>query len=340
MEINENNLKFLCRGAAFLGSGGGGDVNNLYPLVINLIKKNGPIPLIEVTNIKEEGLILGIECIGAPVPKNKNKKKLTYSFESLINIVQNDLNMPITAVMPIEIGGSNALTPLCVAHQLSTCVLDGDLLGRAFPEIPMVTLSLFDMFPRRTYISSPDGLCANILNCENYGELEQKAREYASQNENYTALLVSAILHKKDLSKVVIPNTISLAMRIGEQETLSDLLKTVNGKIIAQGKVTDTFLQIMKGFLVGNVTIMQGNDQITVYLKNEFLKVESNQTVLAKSPDIISILDPATLNIIQSEQIQKDQEVIIISAPGPDIWYTETGLKLVGNIDLLATNSK
>lgn len=41
----------------------------------------------------------------------------------------------IVALMSAEIGGSNAMEPLCVAASLGVPVLDCDGMGRAFPEL-------------------------------------------------------------------------------------------------------------------------------------------------------------------------------------------------------------
>ena len=41
--------------------------------------------------------------------------------------------------MPIEAGGVNSLLPLALAARLGLPVIDADGMGRAFPELQMVT---------------------------------------------------------------------------------------------------------------------------------------------------------------------------------------------------------
>lgn len=49
--------------------------------------------------------------------------------------------------MPIEIGGVNSLIPVAVAAMKGIPILDGDAMGRAFPEAQMVTFHLDGLKP-------------------------------------------------------------------------------------------------------------------------------------------------------------------------------------------------
>src|SRR5205814_6421366 len=48
----------------------------------------------------------------------------------------------VAALMPIEIGGGNALLPITWAARIGLPVVDADGIGRAFPEIPQVVMHL------------------------------------------------------------------------------------------------------------------------------------------------------------------------------------------------------
>ena len=49
---------------------------------------------------------------------------------------------PVAALMCAEIGGSNGMAPLTWAARMGLPVLDADGMGRAFPEVQMVTMEL------------------------------------------------------------------------------------------------------------------------------------------------------------------------------------------------------
>jgi DUF917 family protein len=56
----------------------------------------------------------------------------------------------LAAIMAGEVGGGNGLEPLVVGSRLGLPVVDGDLMGRAFPELQvgrkLLLLSLFALF--------------------------------------------------------------------------------------------------------------------------------------------------------------------------------------------------
>src|SRR5205085_3800697 len=51
------------------------------------------------------------------------------------------------AVMAVEIGGGNALQPFMAAAHLKIPVVDGDAMGRAFPEAQMTSFAIHDLQP-------------------------------------------------------------------------------------------------------------------------------------------------------------------------------------------------
>src|SRR3546814_11158303 len=52
------------------------------------------------------------------------------------------MGRPISAVLPIEIGGGNGLAPLIAAAELGVPVVDCDGMGRAFPESQMTIFNI------------------------------------------------------------------------------------------------------------------------------------------------------------------------------------------------------
>ncbi len=328
--INLENLNDLCKGAAFLGSGGGGDVRYLKTVVSDTILNNGEIPLITVEELDRNGYVLGVEFIGAPVPKGeKNALPKNPNVKAVLDFAQKDLGKKIQALIPVEVGGANCLTPMCAANLLKIPILDADLLGRAFPEIQMVSSNLFGVIPQKVYISDPLGNNLEILHCNSYAEIESQARSRAIKYGSHAAIMVSAILNFEQTKKVLITGTISRAINIGSQRTLPDLLRAVNGNVSGIGEVVDIDYKLLGGFLCGKITIKSEGDFFNIFVKNEYLSLQKNGSVLANCPDIITLLNKNSLDPIQSDQISIGNEVVIFTCKGPDIWYSQKGLNLV-----------
>ena len=62
-----------------------------------------------------------------------------------------------THVMPGEIGGSNSMRPMIVAAQTGLPVIDGDGMGRAFPELQMDTFTIYGVAPTPGTLADPRG---------------------------------------------------------------------------------------------------------------------------------------------------------------------------------------
>ena len=85
MKLSDQNLTDLCRGAAFLGTGGGGDPYIGKLMVQQAIKKGNQIEIIDPTKIPDDSLIIPTAMMGAPtvlIEKFQGVMKLVYLYKS------------------------------------------------------------------------------------------------------------------------------------------------------------------------------------------------------------------------------------------------------------------
>src|SRR5690606_24855164 len=105
------------------------------------VEENGPIRLLSLDEVPDDALIVPSAMMGAPtvmVEKIPSGHEALAAFKSLKDF----LGQEIYATMPIEAGGVNSLLPLALAAQIGLPVIDADGMGRAFPELQMVTFYL------------------------------------------------------------------------------------------------------------------------------------------------------------------------------------------------------
>jgi hypothetical protein len=271
-----------------------------------------------------------IGYIGAPLAAREIVPSCR-EFESVIELAITDIGHPIKAVMPTEIGGSNALVPFYVASHLGLPVVDGDLLGRAFPEVQMISLNVVGIKPQRAYISNRFGQ-SQIITCGSFEEIESKARNLVVDFGS-SAILIPIVLTGKQLKMGAIEQTVSQCIEIGHQKTLPDLCAFVDGKLHSTSMITDINYQITNGFLQGIIQAKDSsNNNFCITVKNEYLALECNNKKLSCAPDIISLLDKDTLEPILSDNICLGKVVNVMTCPGPSIWYTEAGKKIIGKL--------
>ncbi|MCA9860412.1 MAG: DUF917 domain-containing protein, partial [Thermomicrobiales bacterium] len=143
MKVSREDLKDLARGAAFLGTGGGGNPYVGRLMVERALDETGrEIELLDLSEVPDDALVIPTAMMGAPtciVEKLPNGSELVSSFQRL----EGHLGKKGFATMPIEAGGMNSMMPLVVGLRLGIPVVDGDGMGRAFPELFHETFHIY-----------------------------------------------------------------------------------------------------------------------------------------------------------------------------------------------------
>ena len=121
-----------------LGTGGGGDPYIGKLMARESIRRYGPVDLYTLDELNDEDLIVPTAMMGAPtvmVEKVPNGDDIVNAFLS----VGKYIGKPVRATMSIEAGGLNSVVPIYAAARLRLPMVDCDGMGRAFPELQMVT---------------------------------------------------------------------------------------------------------------------------------------------------------------------------------------------------------
>src|SRR5207244_12906044 len=64
---------------------------------------------------------------------------------SAVQMMEEYLDRKFRAVMSLEIGGGNSIQPFMAAAMMNLPVIDGDCMGRAFPEAQMTSFAIHDL---------------------------------------------------------------------------------------------------------------------------------------------------------------------------------------------------
>ncbi|NGX63138.1 MAG: hypothetical protein KR126chlam6_00545 [Candidatus Anoxychlamydiales bacterium] len=334
--LYSEDLQFLAIGSAILGSGGGGDPKYESLIADYLLKKNGPVKIISIDDLKDDDLILPIEIMGAPLI-TKEKIFSQKEFEAIINEIKKIYKNRNIILMAGEIGGANAFIPIIAGSILNLPILDGDSLGRAFPELQMSSMNLNNVSPSPSIIADSFGNIKVIMK-KSASALEKEARQITITMGS-SAAICFYIMDGKTAKKSIIKNTLSKAIKIGKIVSKLklknfDIFKyfeqKLNAKIIVKGIVVDVNQKVKDGFLQGDVIISDEDEKYTIHYQNENLICKKKSKVIVSTPDIISILDAQSFEAITSESLKFGQRVIVIAMPSEKIWQTKKGLKLVG----------
>ena len=330
--LNSEDVETLSLGAAILGSGGGGNPSILSGLVHFHIEKSGPVSILSIDELNDDHLIVPMAMMGAPLislEKLPNSKEL----ECILEQIKKDFPRKKIVLMPAEIGGCNALTPLLIASQQHLPVLDADLIGRAFPKLTMCKPAILNYFSNPTYVGDVSGEFV-ILNVHSMERLESLARDVAINFGSSASLATFLFQHKKDAEKYTIHQSISRAIELGKllkahQTDFATFAKKINATLLGTGAINNIKQDITGGFLMGYVNINTPEGPLKVHYQNEFLFVTRQQAMLAQSPDIIALFDAKNGSPISTESLQYGQKVRVLSIPAPEFWQQADARALV-----------
>jgi hypothetical protein len=340
-KIGLEDLRNIAVGASVLGAGGGGDPYIGRLMASQAIEEYGPITLLDPLEVPDDALIIPSAMMGSPtvlVEKIPNGKEIIGAFRAL----EKHLGKKAYATMAAEEGGINSMVPLMVAATLGIPIVDCDGMGRAFPEIQMVTMTIGGISATPMSIADEKG---NILLLETIDNLwTEKFSRSITVDMGGSAMIALYPMSGAQLKKWTVHGSVSQAEKIGlairsarkqKRNPIEAVLKEVRGFILFKGKIVDVYRRVVKGFARGR-TIIDGFDEfegkrLTIEFQNENLvAIDEVRGVIASVPDLICILEMETGEPITTEGLKYGYRVYVLGLPCPELWRTPEGLKLVG----------
>ncbi len=330
----------IALGAAVLGSGGGGNPYLGEQMAIRALQRHGPVTMVDVTELKDEDSIAPVAGMGSPTV---SVEKLPSGAEAIraLQALEQALCRKITHTMAIEAGGSNATAPLEVAAALGLPLVDADGMGRAFPEVQMVTFTLHGI-PASPFAMADEKGSSLVINSIDNVWAERLARA-ACVEMGCSAMVAAYPMTGKQVKEAAVTGTLSRCQHIGRaiQEARRDkrspaeaVAERTSGHRIFKGKVIDVQRSVVTGFARGEA-ILEGAGQhagrtCRIKLQNELLAAVTDEGALCSVPDLITLLDAENGAPITTEELRYGFRVEVLGIPCSPRWRTPEGLALVG----------
>ncbi|GII29613.1 hypothetical protein Pmi06nite_30550 [Planotetraspora mira] len=334
--ISTDDVPALARGCAVLGTGGGGDVRAGGLAARRAILEYGEVPLVRLDELPEDALILPLSGIGAPTVSHE----MIHAEDEPVRIrdeVERIFGRPPAAVMSSEIGGGNGVAPVAWAARLGLPLLDADAMGRAFPEVQMVSMYVAGVPANIVIMSDVVGNVVTIRPVDGLWS-EQIARAVCVASGS-SALMADYVLTARECRGAVIEGTVSRAIAIGRategaQDPLAALQDELGAVRLITGKLTDLDRRTTGGFVRGTVTIEgTGDDRgrtLGLEIQNENLVAVEDGRVRAMVPDLITVVDTQAATAVQTEGLRYGQRVTVLAWPCDPLWRTPKGLETAG----------
>ncbi|MFZ4201643.1 DUF917 domain-containing protein [Lysinibacillus sp. NPDC056220] len=339
--LDQAAIEHIAIGAAFLGTGGGGDPYIGKLMALSAIEKNGPVRLYSVKEIEDEDFFIPAAMMGAPsvlVEKFPRGDEFVKVFQKLAQYLGKD---KIAGTYPMEAGGVNSMIPIVVAAQLGLPLIDCDGMGRAFPELQMVTFNLDGISATPMAITDEKGNIGIFETIDN--KWTERIARAATVEMGASSLVSLYPTTGAQLKKSGVHHIVTLSEKIGEiiaskdqevNDKLASLLKLIAGYELFQGKIVDVIRETKGGFNLGKM-LLEGIDgykegQMKVHFQNENLLAEKNDQVVAMTPDLICLVDFETLLPVTTESLKYGKRVRVIGLPSHEKWRTAKGIETAG----------
>jgi uncharacterized protein len=343
-ELTIRDLRDLATGAAFLGTGGGGDPYIGRLLVERAMADRGPAQLLSVEELDDEAFVIPTAIMGAPtvmVEKLPNGGEAAASLRRL----EEETGRSATATMPIECGGINSMIPLLVGVTVGLPVVDGDGMGRAFPELQMETFNVYGVSGSPMAITAEHGDSA-VLSARDNPTLEWMSRGLTIRLGGYSFIALYP-MDGRTVKRVSVAGTMGLGVRIGRCireartahedpfDALVEMLADTpyqRARVVFRGKVTDVFRRTTEGFAKGHATLaaLDGDSRMELQFQNEHLIAQLDGEVVGMVPDLICVLDSETADPVTTESLRYGQRVKVMVVSAPPIMRTPEALEVFG----------
>jgi len=341
-KIGLKEIEDIALGAALLGAGGGGDPYIGKLLAMGAIKDCGPVTLLSPDEIPDDALIIPIAMMGAPTVLTE-KGIGGSEYHILYDLICRYYGKKVTAFMPIEAGGVNSMIPIAAAARLNVPLVDADGMGRAFPELQMVTFTLGGVKATPMAFTDEKGNCGILSNTITNKWTEELARSvtmscggsisvslYGMDGATLKKYAVKDIITRSETMGAAIRNVKNIGMDSPE----NNFLKLSESYKLFKGKITDVLRETRGAFNFGKV-IVEGigeykGQSAYVEFQNENLVAAVDDKIVATVPDLIALVDTETFIPVTTDVLKYGKRVLLVGLKCFEMWRTKEGLELVG----------
>ncbi|MFJ8892973.1 DUF917 domain-containing protein [Leifsonia sp. NPDC102414] len=326
----------LARGAAVLGTGGGGDPYIGSLLAKQALAEHGEVTVVTLDEVPDDALVLTVAMMGAPTVMVEKLPSLDEVIAP-VAALGTYLGRPVTHIACAEVGGVNSTIPVAAAAALGLPLIDGDGMGRAFPELQMVLPTLYGVTASPLAFSDEKGNVGVLQTVDNHWT-ERIAR--VACVEMGCSIMISGFPMEGAVAReALVPGSLQHCIAIGagiadaraaKEDAVGRTVELLGGREFFAGKVVDVHRGTTSGFARGTARIENPSCTLTLSFQNEHLIAEADGEVLVTTPDLIIVLDHDSGEPITTEGLRYGQRVRVVAAPSDPRWHSADALAMVG----------
>ncbi|NED93740.1 DUF917 domain-containing protein [Phytoactinopolyspora alkaliphila] len=336
--IGADDVNDLAAGAALLGSGGGGDPHVVAPLLHRAIEAGGPVPVVTASAIPAHSLVVGVVLGGTPAALADSPPG-TDAARQALRMVERHVGGQAVAVLPISVGGMNALFAPATAGELGLPCVDADGMGRTLPRLDMTLFSLAGAQASPLAVVDVTG-SGVVVAARTDGETERLARTAVSAL-GHTAVIAAYPMTAAACTAYAALGSLSYCRELGRRAlsgpsgggVSDDLLRFSTADVLFSGQVVDVTRTSTDGRMRGAVTVEEASDDghlMRIDFQDQYLLATRDGVPVASAPDLIALIDASAGVPLRVDAIGHGRQVEVLVVPAHERWRDPDGLALAG----------
>lgn len=321
--LTKKQLSTYLLGSTFFGTGGGLPYNTHLAISAQAFKYTQRICIKDIQEFSPNQYLATIYGVGDPSQPIRNVQQV---LRKALKDYEQYTGIQIRGLIPGEIGAEGLVFQASAI--LGIPVVNSDLVGgRAAPEIEMDCFSVFKKLLTPLLGVSANGKSILLSGSFSAKEVESTLRSFFHQQGGVGILIGYPIVASR-YARVGMAGTLTHTQAVGEalhSFHIEKVLAVAGGRIIAEGKLTQSTLKSDSGFLKGVITI----GGYTILVKNENIVLKHGETKIAQAPDLIILLDSHNLPVHNADVRKRINQLLkIIHIPAQGYWKTPHAKRL------------
>ncbi|GAB3511652.1 DUF917 domain-containing protein [Amycolatopsis cihanbeyliensis] len=314
----------------------------LVDWVDELLRRNGPVPLLGLDEVDGETLTAAIGILGSPAA-TAELPPVGDEPEAIVRALEDRLGEKLGAVMPLNAALVNALFPVAAAASLGLPLLDCDGMGRIFPLIHQTSYALagIPLTPLTAASAIGDRITMDAAPVR-----AERLMRAAMNSAGGWMLCAMHSCRVAELRAGAIRGSVSRLVRVGELlrtaadhgAVLAGLKRTLRARRLGSGRVVELghgTRPAEAGYPATPTSVVvhethSSGRLIRLEAQNELLLAVIDGAVAAAVPDVLCLLDRQEVRIIGLERVAIGDHVDVLVVPAAPVWHSAEGLALAG----------
>ncbi|MET9615705.1 DUF917 domain-containing protein [Kitasatospora indigofera] len=322
---------------------GAAGVDGVTLCVTQLLRKHGPVPLLDLAALPPEAMCAAVGAVGGFAPTIE-LPPFGDEFTLAVRALEDRVGRRLDAIVSLNAAGPNALFPIAAAAALGLPLVDCDGMGRILPLIHQTTYALGGLHVTPLAGASQSG---DVVVLETRSERADRLLRGVVDASGGFMICALYPATAGELRNAAITGSTSrilragrlLATASGRSSTLAGLSHTMGARLLASGRISELChsspsvgTRHYPSMPTSIVVDEYGRAGRTVRLEaqNELLLALIDGAVAAAVPDILCLFDHQKLRLVGLEGVIVGDHVDVLVIPAAPMWHSSRGLAVAG----------